>query len=75
MRAVVLDARDRRPPWPSASSRSRYRPSAGCSSGQGVGLNRLEPYLRLGLSQGVTFPRVPGVEAAGVVEQLAEEPK
>jgi hypothetical protein len=27
------------------------------------GLNRLELYLRLGLSQGVTFPRVPGVAA------------
>ena len=33
------------------------------------GLNRLELYLRLGLSQGVTSPRVPGVEAPGVVEQ------
>ena len=27
--------RDRRPPWPSASSRSRYRPPARCSSGSG----------------------------------------
>src|ERR1700746_607742 len=32
------------------------------------GLNRLELYLRLGLSEGVTFPRVPGIEATGVVE-------
>jgi NADPH:quinone reductase-like Zn-dependent oxidoreductase len=34
-----------------------------------LGLNRLELYLRLELSQGVTFPRVPGAEATGIVEQ------
>jgi hypothetical protein len=36
MRAAVLDARDRRPPWPSANSPSRYRPPARCSSRSGV---------------------------------------
>ena len=33
------------------------------------GLNRSELHLRLGLAEGVTFPRVPGIEAVGVVEQ------
>jgi len=31
------------------------------------GLNRSELHLRLGLAEGVTFPRVPGIEAVGVV--------
>jgi NADPH:quinone reductase len=31
------------------------------------GLNRSELHTRLGLAQGVTFPRVPGIEAVGVV--------
>jgi NADPH:quinone reductase-like Zn-dependent oxidoreductase len=31
------------------------------------GLNRSELHTRLGLGQGVTFPRVLGIEAAGVV--------
>ena len=34
------------------------------------GLNRSELHTRLGLAQGVTFPRVPGIEAAGVVSRL-----
>ncbi len=33
------------------------------------GLNRSELHMRLGLAQGVTFPRVPGIEAVGVVER------
>lgn len=33
------------------------------------GLNRSELHTRLGLSVGVTFPRVLGIEATGVVEQ------
>src|SRR5260370_11387879 len=33
------------------------------------GLNRSELQTRLGLAQGVTFPRVLGIEAAGVVAQ------
>lgn len=31
------------------------------------GLNRSELHTRLGLADGVTFPRIPGIEAAGVV--------
>lgn len=31
------------------------------------GLNRSELHTRLGLAEGVTFPRVPGIEATGVV--------
>lgn len=31
------------------------------------GINRSELHTRLGLAEGVTFPRVPGIEAAGVV--------
>ena len=33
------------------------------------GLNRSELHMRLGLAEGVTFPRVPGVEAVGVVAE------
>jgi NADPH:quinone reductase-like Zn-dependent oxidoreductase len=35
---------------------------------EAFGLNRSELHLRLGLSEGVTFPRVPGIECAGVVD-------
>src|SRR5207237_2825893 len=31
------------------------------------GINRSELHTRLGLAHGVTFPRVPGIEATGVV--------
>jgi NADPH:quinone reductase-like Zn-dependent oxidoreductase len=70
MRAVVLDA-----PGPPSALAIRELPVPVPPVGwvlirvRAFGLNRLELYLRLGLSQGVTFPRVPGVEAAGVVEQ------
>jgi NADPH:quinone reductase-like Zn-dependent oxidoreductase len=33
------------------------------------GLNRSELHTRLGLAEGVTFPRVLGIEAAGVVAE------
>jgi NADPH:quinone reductase len=33
------------------------------------GLNRSELHVRLGLAEGVTFPRVPGIEAVGVVAE------
>ena len=33
------------------------------------GLNRSELHTRLGLASGVTFPRVPGIEAAGIVAE------
>ena len=35
---------------------------------QAFGLNRSELHTRLGLSEGVTFPRVLGIEATGVVD-------
>jgi NADPH:quinone reductase-like Zn-dependent oxidoreductase len=47
------------------------RPSgtAGCASAwRRFGLNRSEVKLRLGLSVGVSFPRVPGIEAAGTID-------
>ncbi|WP_424636917.1 zinc-binding dehydrogenase [Embleya sp. AB8] len=34
------------------------------------GLNRSELHTRLGLAEGVTFPRVPGIEAVGVVDAV-----
>ena len=35
---------------------------------EAFGLNRSELHTRLGLAEGVSFPRVPGIEAAGVVD-------
>src|SRR4029077_7694515 len=35
---------------------------------EAFGLNRSELKLRLGLGVGVSFPRVPGIEAAGIVD-------
>jgi NADPH2:quinone reductase len=37
---------------------------------EAFGMNRSELHTRLGLAQGVTFPRVPGIEAVGVVDEL-----
>ena len=37
------------------------------------GLNRSELHTRLGLAQGVTFPRVLGIEAVGVVDSAPQE--
>jgi NADPH2:quinone reductase len=70
MRAAVLDA-----PGPPSALAIRELPVPVPSAGQvlikvrAFGLNRLELYLRLGLSEGVTFPRVPGIEAVGVVAE------
>jgi len=36
------------------------------------GLNRSELHTRLGLSHGVSFPRVLGIEAVGVIDELPE---
>jgi NADPH:quinone reductase len=36
------------------------------------GLNRSELHTRLGLAEGVTFPRVPGIEAVGVIDDPAD---
>src|SRR5215213_2682130 len=68
MRAVVLDG-----PGPPEALRVRQLPIPEPVSGwvlvrvEAFGLNRSELHTRLGLAEGVTFPRVPGIEATGVV--------
>ncbi|MRH90919.1 zinc-binding dehydrogenase [Nocardia sp. SYP-A9097] len=69
MRAVVLDA-----PGPPEALQIRDLPIPVPEPGQvlirvmAFGLNRSELHTRLGLAEGVVFPRVPGIEAAGIVE-------
>jgi len=69
MRAVVLDA-----PGPAENLHIRDlpvpEPPPGCVriKVMAFGLNRSELHIRLGLAQGVTFPRVLGIEAVGVVD-------
>jgi NADPH:quinone reductase-like Zn-dependent oxidoreductase len=68
MRAVVLDA-----PGPPEALTIRELPRPVAAPGwvlirvRAFGLNRSELHTRLGLAQGVTFPRVLGIEATGVV--------
>jgi len=68
MRAVVLEA-----PGPAEALRIRELPIPEPMPGwvlirvRAFGLNRSELHTRLGLAQGVTFPRVLGIEATGVV--------
>lgn len=68
MRAVVLDA-----PGPPEALQIREVPVPVPERGQvlikvkAFGLNRSELHTRLGLADGVTFPRVLGIEATGVV--------
>src|SRR5437870_13025861 len=68
MRAVVLDA-----PGPPEALRICELPVPQPHVGwvlirvKAFGINRSELHTRLGLAQGVTFPRVLGIEAAGVV--------
>jgi NADPH:quinone reductase len=68
MRAVVLDG-----PGPPEALVIRDLPVPDPAAGwvlirvRAFGLNRSELHTRLGLAQGVTFPRVPGIEAVGVV--------
>lgn len=68
MRAVVLDA-----PGPPESLKVRDIPIPKPEIGwvlievKAFGLNRSELHTRLGLADGVTFPRVLGIEATGVV--------
>lgn len=68
MRAIVLDA-----PGPVEALSLRHLPVPEPSPGQvlirvhAFGLNRSELHTRLGLADGVTFPRVPGIEATGTV--------
>jgi NADPH:quinone reductase len=70
MRAVVLDA-----PGPPEALVIRDiavpEPAAGwvLIRVRAFGLNRSELHMRLGLAEGVTFPRVPGIEAVGVVAE------
>src|ERR1700759_3294225 len=66
MRAVVLDA-----PGPPEALRLRAVPVPAPSPGHVLirvtasGLNRSELHTRLGLAEGVAFPRVLGIEATG----------
>src|SRR5256884_4962609 len=68
MRAVVLDG-----PGPPEALRTRELPVPQPRPGwvlirvKAFGINRSELHTRLGLAQGVTFPRVLGIEPAGVV--------
>src|SRR5215210_9216778 len=68
MRAVVLDA-----PGPPEALRIRElavpepRPGWVLVRVKAFGINRSELHTRLGLARGVTFPRVLGIEATGVV--------
>src|SRR5213596_2922198 len=68
MRAVLLDA-----PGPPEALRIRELPVPKPRPGwvlirvKAFGINRSELHTRLGLAQGVTFPRVLGIEATGVV--------
>jgi NADPH:quinone reductase len=68
MRAVVLAA-----PGPPEALQIHELPIPAPQPGwvlirvKAFGLNRSELHTRLGLAEGVTFPRVPGIEATGVV--------
>jgi NADPH2:quinone reductase len=69
MRAVVLDA-----PGPVDNLNIRDLPVPEPEPGwvrikvMAFGLNRSELHTRLGLAEGVTFPRVLGIEAVGIVD-------
>lgn len=70
MRAVVLDA-----PGPASALQIREVPRPEARSGwvllrvEAFGLNRSELHSRLGFADpDVTFPRVLGIEAAGIIE-------
>ena len=68
MRAIILDA-----PGPAEALRIGELPIPTPAPGwvlvrvKAFGLNRSELHTRLGLAEGVTFPRVLGIEATGVV--------
>jgi NADPH:quinone reductase-like Zn-dependent oxidoreductase len=68
MRAIVLDA-----PGPVTALTIRELPVPEPAPGwvlikvRAFGLNRSELHTRIGLAEGVTFPRVLGIEATGVV--------
>jgi NADPH:quinone reductase-like Zn-dependent oxidoreductase len=70
MRAVVLEA-----PGPPEALQIRDVPVPVPERGEvlikveAFGLNRSELHTRLGLAQGVTLPRIPGIEATGTVAE------
>ena len=74
MRAVVLDG-----PGPPEALVIRELPVPEPAVGwvlirvRAFGLNRSELHMRLGVAEGVTFPRVPGIEAVGVVAECPGE--
>src|SRR5678816_1469729 len=73
MRAVVLEA-----PGPPEALQIRELPIPTPRPGwvlirvQAFGLNRSELHTRLGLAEGVTFPRVLGIECVGVVDAVPD---
>jgi hypothetical protein len=73
MRAIVLEAA-----WaarPHIRDLQFQSPSpAGCESGQSFWAQSIRLHTRLGLAQGLTFPRVLGIEAADVVARPCLSP-
>src|SRR2546421_1262188 len=73
MRAVVLSA-----PGPVENLQIRQLPIPEPEPGwvrikvEAFGLNRSELHTRLGLAEGVTFPRVLGIECVGVIDAIAD---
>lgn len=73
MRAVVLDA-----PGPPEALQVRElpipipRPGEVLIKVEAFGLNRSELHTRLGLADGVTFPRVLGIEADALRDTIAQ---
>ena len=73
MRAVVLSA-----PGPVENLQIRQLPLPEPESGwvrikvEAFGLNRSELHTRLGLAEGVIFPRVLGIECVGVVDAIPD---
>jgi len=69
MKAVLLES-----PGPPEALKVRDVPLPVSKEGwvrirvEAFGINRSEYHLRKGLSQGVSFPRVPGIECAGIVD-------
>ena len=69
MRAVVLDG-----PGPASALQIRMIPVPTPTAGwaliavKAFGLNRSELHSRLGLAEGMTWPRVLGAEAVGLIE-------
>jgi len=76
MRAVVLSG-----PGPVDNLTIEERPLPPARPGwvrirvEAFGLNRSELHTRLGLAEGVTFPRVPGIECAGTVDDPGGDPE